>query len=64
MIEKNLLIQKKEIATAYIIQKDIFRVVPLYDYSELSIVDEVINQKKNKNKQNSNQFFFQKKGAK
>ena len=47
----------EEIATAYIIEKCKSRIVPLYDYSELKIVDEVLGHKKDKGKQNLNRFL-------
>ena len=49
--------KKEEIATAFIIQKGIFKIIPLYDYSELKIVDEVLGYKKDKEKQNLNRFL-------
>ena len=50
--------KKDEIATAYIIKNRKSTIVPLYDYSELKIVDEVLNQpKKKEKKKNLNRFF-------
>ena len=49
--------EKKEIATAYIIQKGIFRKVPLYDFPDLKIIDEVLKPSNNKEKKNLNRFL-------
>ena len=52
--------QKTEIATAYIIKNGKSSIVPLYNYSDLKIVDDVLNQnksKKGKEKQNLKKFL-------
>ena len=59
--------QKEEIGRAYIIKKEKFSIVPLYDYSELKIIDEVLSQNKNKKKEkkekeNLHKFFSIQKG--
>ncbi len=52
---------KNEIGTTFIIQKGIFKIISLYDYPDLKIVDEILAKNKSKKKQNLNQFLFQKK---
>jgi len=47
-----LIARKEEIETVHITFKGILRKIPLYDYSELKIVDEVLNQAKKKNNLN------------
>ena len=51
------MMKKEEIATAYIFKNGKSSIVPLYDYSELKIVDEVLNQAKKKEKNTLNRFF-------
>ncbi|MBA7584687.1 hypothetical protein ES708_26644 [subsurface metagenome] len=55
---KNQVPKKEEIATAYIVEKGKSRIVPLYDWADLKIVDEVLKPKK---KNSLNKYFQPKK---
>ncbi len=51
---------KQEIGTAYIVENGLFRIVPLYDYSELKIVDEILNKNKKKKAENQEKINLNK----